>query len=95
MAESLLPKRLAWFFTIAFGWTWFFDALFIFGVLQMPDGIGTQNADMSGIAGMTMLLLITPFGSTVAAFVMTALGDGKPGMRALWQRFWNRRMLRT
>ncbi len=93
MTDSLHPKRLAWFFLIAFGWSWLFNALIIIGVIQMPAGIGTQQTDLFSPSALNLLLLLlTPFGPSVAAFVVTVFTDGKAGVRALWGRFWNRRM---
>jgi hypothetical protein len=78
---------LAFFFLIAFGLTWFKNALLIFGILKPPSSIGYQFGTAPGI-----LLLVLGFGPTIAAFVMTAITEGKPGVRALWRRFWNRNL---
>jgi len=91
-AKSLEPRNLVFFFLIAFGWSWLWWGFFILGILKMPSGIGTPAVDF-GSAGLTILIIIlSPFGPTIAAFVMTAINEGKTGVRALWRRFWNRNL---
>lgn len=80
-------RRLVTFFLIAFGWSWFWWALFIFDVLAWPAGVGTRDVEASP---MILLLAISPFGPTIAGFVVTAMTEGRAGVRSLWKRFWNR-----
>jgi hypothetical protein len=45
--------------------------------------------------GMPASLLVTlpaAGGPTIAAFLMTAITEGKSGIKALWRRFWNRNL---
>lgn len=86
-AKNLEPKKLALFFFIAFAWSWSWWSLFIFDVLPLPDGLGTSAIDI-GSAGLSfIILLISPFGPTVSAFLITVITEGKAGVSALWERF--------
>lgn len=87
--EKLEGRSLVIFFAIAFAWSWFWWFLFISGVLHMPAGIGTREADFSGFNPIILIVLIMPFGPTLAAFLVTARSRGRAGVRALWKRFWN------
>jgi membrane protease YdiL (CAAX protease family) len=92
-AKAFEPRNLAVFFLIAFGWSWFlWWFLFLSGIVRMPGGISTQNIDLGSSWYFVPLSLLAPYGPTLAAFVMTGLTEGKPGIKALWKRFWNRRL---
>ena len=86
-AKAFESRNLVFFFLIAFGLIWFLDALLILGILKFPVGIGENFGNASGI-----LLLVLGSSSTIAAFMMTVITEGKPGVRALWRRFWNRNL---
>jgi len=90
--ETWQPRNLIWFFLIAFGWTWFWWALFIFGILKMPAGIGTPDVDLASAGPILLIVILSPFGPTIAGFVLTALTEGKAGAKHLWKRFWNRNL---
>ncbi|MFW9767541.1 MAG: CPBP family intramembrane glutamic endopeptidase [Candidatus Thorarchaeota archaeon] len=79
------------FLGIAFGWTWLFNALFISGVLQMPENVGTAGADISAMLSIIGVLLLMPFGPTIGGFVVAGLENGREGVRTLWKKFWSRR----
>jgi uncharacterized protein len=84
-AKAFEARNLMIFFLIAFGSTWIKDALeFIFNV-KMPTS-------MTDPAILFVLFIGIPgaFGPTFAAFLITGISEGKPGMKALWKRFWNR-----
>ena len=90
--KPLNPGRLVRFFLLAFAWSWFWWSLFIIGILDMPTGVGTPEMDLS-TAGLSFLaLLVSPFGPTVAAFVMTGCFEGRAEVKVLWKRFWNLRL---
>jgi membrane protease YdiL (CAAX protease family) len=89
-AKALEPRNLAFFFLIAFGWSWLWWALFIFGILKMPAGIGTSEVDLGSAGPLILIIMLTPFGPTIGAFVMTAMTEGRTGVKTLWRRFWNR-----
>ena len=90
--ETWQPRNLIGFFLIAFGWTWFWWALFIFDILKMPAGIGTPDVDLGSAGPILLIVILSPFGPTIAGFVLTARTEGKAGMKRLWQRFWNRNL---
>lgn len=77
-AKAFESRNLVFFFLITFGLIWFLDALFILDILKFPVGIGENFGSTSGI-----LLLVLGCSSTIAAFVMTAITEGKPGVRVL------------
>jgi uncharacterized protein len=92
-AKAFEPRNLGFFFLIAFGWSWFFLwLLFISGIVTMPSGIGTSEVDLGSAWPLMILSLLTPYGPTIGAFVVTAMTEGKPGVRTLWKRFWNRNL---
>ena len=86
------PRNLVWFTLIAFGWTWFWWALFIFGIIRMPAGIGTPDVDLGTAGPILLIVILSPFGPTIAGLVLTAFTEGKAGLIGLWQRFWNRNL---
>ncbi len=88
-AKAFEPRNLVLFFVIAFGWSWFlWWLLFLSGTVTMPAGI----ADLGSGWPLAILSLLAPYGPTIGAFAVTAATEGKPGVRALWGRFWNRRL---
>jgi hypothetical protein len=67
------------FFVFAFGWMWLINLsrlMSVFGWINMPDLL------------YTILGYIALFGPGVAAFVLTGLRAGKPGMKELWKSGW-------
>jgi hypothetical protein len=92
-ASAFELRNLVFFFLIAFGWSWFlWWLLFISGIVTMPAGIGTSEVDLRSAWPLMILSLLTPYGPTIGAFVVTAMTEGKPGVRTLWKRFWNRNL---
>ena len=91
ITRDIEVRNLLLFLIIAFGWSWFCWGLFIFDVLTMPIGAGTSELE-AGSAGVIdwIFLLLSPFGPTFSAFIVTWKNKGKMGMRSLWKRFWNR-----
>lgn len=88
--DNWQPRNLIWFTLIAFGWTWFWWALFIFDILRMPTGTGTPDVDLGAAGPILLIVILSPFGPSIAGFVLTALTEGKAGVKSLWRRFWNR-----
>ena len=92
-AKAFEPRNLAFFFLIAFGWSWFWWwLLFISGTVTMPTEIGTSKVDLGSARPIMILSVITPYGPTIGAFVVTAMTEGRIGVKALWKRFWNRNL---
>ena len=90
-AKAFEPRNLALFFLIAFGWSWLFWWLLYFsGIVRMSGGIDIRNIDLGSSWWLIPLSLLSPYGPTIAAFVITGITEGKPAMKALWKRFWNR-----
>jgi CAAX protease family protein len=84
-AKAFELRNLVFFFMIAFGIPWFWSALLISGMVKVPSKIV-----FPGIIPWVIADIILGFGPTMGAFVMTATTEGKPGIKALWKRFWNR-----
>ena len=84
-AKAFEARNLIFYFLIAFGLPWIKNALEVLFNVKMPTRI-TDPAwffvVFVGIPGT--------FGPSIAAFVMTAITEGKPGVQALWKRFWHR-----
>lgn len=86
-ARAFQGRNLAIYFLIVFGLQGLSYGLLIAGVLKMPS--------VEGPAALIddprlVVLTLAAWGPIIAAFVITALTEGKPGVRALWRRFWNR-----
>ena len=88
-AQAFEPRNLATYFLIVFGLQALAYGLLIAGVLKMPtvDGPAALLEDPRLI-----ILTLAAWGPIIAAFLVTALSEGKPGVRGLWRRFWNRNM---
>ncbi len=92
-AKAFELRNLALFFLIAFGWSWlWWWFLYFSGIVIKPAGISPQNIDLRSSWYFIPLGLLSPYGPTLAAFVMTGITEGKAGIKALWKRFWNRRL---
>ena len=92
-ARAFEPRNLAFFMLIAFGWSWFlWWLLFLSGIVTMPAGIGTPETNLGSNLPLIILSLLSPYGPTIGAFVVTAMTEGKPGVETLWRRFWNRNL---
>ena len=86
-AKAFELRNLAFFFLIVFGfWVllWVLSTIF---TLKQP-------ASLTDPSVILWVLVVVPaaIGPTLAAFIMTALTEGKLGIKALWGRFWNRNM---
>jgi membrane protease YdiL (CAAX protease family) len=90
--DNFQSRNLLWFILIAFGWTWFWWGFFIFDVLKMPPGIGTPDVDLGSAGPILLIVILSPFGPTIAGFFVTAGTEGKAGVKRLWKRFWNRNL---
>ena len=84
-AKAFEPRNLAFFFLLAFGLTWIKDGLAALFDLKMPTSITDPV-----ILFVVFIGIPGAIGPTFAAFVMTAITEGKPGVKNLWKRFWNR-----
>jgi len=87
---SLEPQNLLTFFLIAFGWSWI--SWYVSETLELPPGIGTPQVDIWNAGPVILFLFLMPFGPTIAAFLVTGFTEGKAGVKALWNRFWNFRI---
>jgi CAAX protease family protein len=81
-AKAFEARNLAFFFLIALGVIILLGLLTFFGLLKSPRGLNDPF-----IIPWVLLVLLGPSG---AAFIVTGLTEGKPGVRTLWRRFWNR-----
>jgi hypothetical protein len=81
--RDLEPGNLAIFFVTAFAWTWAFWSPFILDILHLPEGIGTPNAGLGEMGLILPILLVSPFGPTIAAFVTSYLSEGREGTHRL------------
>lgn len=83
-AKAFEPCNLAFFFLIVYGLMAIMWVLFTIFHPKQP----TSLTDPS-VLFWALVLVPTAIGPTVAAFLMTAITEGKPGVKALWRRFWN------
>lgn len=91
-AKAFEGRNLILFFLISFGWTWlWWWILFLSGWVTVPDGVGTRAFNLQSVQNIFVLILValSPFGPSIASFVLTGINEGKEGISALWKRFWN------
>ena len=86
-AKAFEPRNLAFFFLIVYGLNaimWGLSTIF------HPE----QPTNLTDPSILFWVLVVVPsvIGPTLAAFLMTAITEGKPGVKALWRRFWNRNL---
>jgi len=86
-AKAFELRNLACYFLIVFGLQALNYGLLITGILKMPsvDGPAALLEDPRLI-----VMTLAAWGPIIAAFAVTGFTEGKPGMRALWGRFWNK-----
>lgn len=84
-AKALEPRNLALFFLLSLGFPFLLGALTYTGILHTPEGLQDPV-----LIPWALLSLPTVLGPSTAAFVVVGLTEGKPGVIALWKRFWNR-----
>ena len=78
-AKSLQPKYVLIYLLINPVLWIVLSMLFSFRILPWDESPGFMVA-----------LFILNFGATITAFVLTAISDGKQGVKNLWGRFWTR-----
>lgn len=84
-AKAFEPRNLAFFFLIVYGLNailWLLAAIFH---PQQPTSLSDPS-----VLFWALVVVPTVIGPTLAAFFLTAITEGKPGVKALWKRFWNR-----
>jgi len=79
--KELETSKLLLFLLIAFAWSWLLWGVLIFGIIDV-----TLNPNPNLVR---VIYILTPFGPTIAAFVVTYLSDGQIGVDDLWKKFWN------
>lgn len=86
-ANRLELRDLVFFFLISFAWTWAFWSLFIYNILELPAGTGTSSMTLREMGVVLPIILVSPFGPTIAAFVMSYIRGGKNEIRKTLKRF--------
>jgi len=82
-AKAFELRNLGYFFLMVFG----FQAL----KYEVSHSSGEGLSALSAGPGV-ILDLLGSWGPIIAAFVVTAITEGKSGIGGLWRRFWNRNM---
>ncbi|MCU0485409.1 MAG: CPBP family intramembrane metalloprotease [Anaerolineales bacterium] len=84
-AKAFEPRNLAFFFLIVYGLN---AIMWVLSTIFHPK----QPTSLTDPSALFWALVVVPtvIGPTLAAFLMTAITEGKPGIKALWGRFWNR-----
>jgi membrane protease YdiL (CAAX protease family) len=86
-AKAFEPRNLAFFFLLVYG----LDAImWIFSTIFHPE-TPSSLTDPS-VLFWALVVVPTVVGPTLAAFLMTAITERRPGVKALWRRFWNRNL---
>jgi membrane protease YdiL (CAAX protease family) len=86
-AKAFEPRNLAFFFLIVFGLE---AIMWVLSTIFVPEK-PTSLTDPS-VLFWVLVVVPTVIGPTLAAFLMTAITEGRPGVKALWRRFWNRNL---
>jgi len=79
-AKAFEARNLIFFFLIAF-LPVFVALLVAAGILDLPSDPGP---------GLIILFVVAQFSPLIAALVVTAITEGRTGLKALWKRFWNK-----
>src|SRR5512136_1388969 len=87
-AKAFELRNLMLYFLIVFGLMAAADWLEAAGAVKVA-GEGLHN--LAAGPGIVIIVLAS-WGPLLAAFGLTALTEGKAGVKALWGRFWNRNM---
>jgi membrane protease YdiL (CAAX protease family) len=82
-AKAFEPRNLGFYFLMVFG----LQALKYRLHISSGEGLSALSAGPGDI-----LDLVGSWGPIIAAFVVTALTEGRRGVGVLWRRFWNRNM---
>ncbi len=86
-AKAFEARNLIFFFLLVFG----LDAsMWVLSIIFEPE-IPTSLTDPSALF-WALVVVPTVLGPTLAAFLITAATEGRPGAKALWRRFWNRNL---
>lgn len=88
-ARAFEPRNLAYFFIIVFGLQALAYGLLIAGTIKMPS---TEGPAVIIADPRLIVLTLNAWGPIIAAFVVTASSEGKPGVKALWNRCWNKNL---
>jgi len=86
-AKAFEARNLVYFLLLVFGLNsimWVFLGIFD---LKMPTSFTDPALPL-----WVLVVLPAACGPTIAAFLMTAITEGKSGVKALWRRFWNRNL---
>ena len=86
-AKAFEARNLAFFFLIVFGLEaimWVLSTIF---EPEKPNSLTDPS-----VLFWAFVVVPTLIGPTLAAFLMTAITEGRPGVKALWRRFWNRNL---
>lgn len=86
-AKAFEPRNLAFFFLIVYG----LDAI-MWGFSTIFDPETPTSLTDPSVLFWALVVVPTVIGPTLAAFLMTGITEGKPGVKALWRRFWNRNL---
>ena len=84
-ANAFEARNLAYFFLLSLGFPFLLGLLNYSGIVHNPSGL-----DDPILIPWALLNLPIFLGPSSAAFLMMWLTEGKPGVRDLWRRFWNR-----
>jgi len=87
-AKAFEARDLILFILIALGLNWIPAAPVIFGLVSLP----TENTGPVLSIAATILILLANISPTLAAFIVTAMTEGRSGVKTLWGRFWNRNL---
>lgn len=78
----LTRHPIASFFALTFAWTWGLAALYLLLLGRYPDLLGEDGAAWISTAGFFLAI----WGPSLAALLMTAILEGRPGLRDLLGR---------
>jgi membrane protease YdiL (CAAX protease family) len=78
-------KNLVLFFVITFTWSWTIWFVMNQGWIPIPEGIGTNDVDITGLLKVLPILILSPFGPTIAALTLSYRSHGREGLRKIWK----------
>jgi len=85
-------RNLVVFFVIAFVWSWTIWFALDLGWVPLPEGIGTKDVDLGALLKVLPIVVLSPFGPTVSASLLTYRSEGREGLRKIWKSLTNWRI---
>jgi hypothetical protein len=55
------------------------------GWIPIPEGVGTSDVDIGALLKVLPIVILSPFGPTIAALSLTYHSKGREGLKKIWK----------